>query len=331
LPGRAETFGAQVLRFREVFASLDFWRICLPLVICHATYQAMQGLWLAPWLYDVAGAGRGRVANYLFTAALAYAIGSVAFGATSDRLAQLGISRMTVYKTGLGLSFAMFVLLAAGVTQAPRVDSRGLRVHRDLGRARLCATDAAVSPRDDRPAQHGFERADVCVLVCIPMGHRRSAAHFPVVDGRFAAEGYALAFGFLAAAQAAVLLWLLPMGEPFRRGRLTRWHPGIRLDAGSEHHRENRMYTKTRRHFLFSLSAVAAAVAAGFPVRAAMGPNDKFDLVVKGGTVLDPSQKLNAKRDIGMRFGVIEAIEADIPAARAQRVLDATGRTVFQD
>jgi hypothetical protein len=49
------------------------------------------------------------------------------------------------------------------------------------------------------------------------MGHRRSAAHFPVVDGRFAAEGYALAFGFLAAAQAAVLLWLLPMGEPFRR------------------------------------------------------------------------------------------------------------------
>jgi len=50
---------------------------------------------------------------------------------------------------------------------------------------------------------------------------------------------------------------------------------------------------------------------------------------VKGGTVLDPSQKLNAKRDIGMRFGVIEAIEADIPAARAQRVLDVTGRTVL--
>ena len=89
------------------------------------------------------------------------------------------------------------------------------------------------------------------------------------------------------------------------------------------------MHTRTRRHFLFSISAVAAAVAAGFPVRAAMGPNDKFDLVVKGGTVLDPSQKLNAKRDVGMRFGVIEAIEADIPAARAQRVLDVTGRTVF--
>ena len=28
-----------------------------------------------------------------------------------------------------------------------------------------------------------------------------------------------------------------------------------------------------------------------------MGPNDKFDLVIKGGEVLDPSQSLRGKRD----------------------------------
>jgi dihydroorotase len=59
-----------------------------------------------------------------------------------------------------------------------------------------------------------------------------------------------------------------------------------------------------------------------------MGPNDKFDLVIKGGDVLDPSQSLRGKRDIGIRFGVIEAVEADIPAARASRVLDAGGKLV---
>jgi len=89
------------------------------------------------------------------------------------------------------------------------------------------------------------------------------------------------------------------------------------------------MDTTNRRRFVFGLSAIAATLAAGFPARAAMSPNDKFDLVIKGGTVFDPSQKLNAKRDIGMRFGVIEAIEADIPAARAERVLDVSGRTVL--
>ena len=59
--------------------------------------------------------------------------------------------------------------------------------------------------------------------------------------------------------------------------------------------------------------------------RAAMGPNDKFDLVIKGGEVLDPSQNLRGKRDIGMRFGMIEAVEADIPVARANRVMNAAG------
>ena len=77
------------------------------------------------------------------------------------------------------------------------------------------------------------------------------------------------------------------------------------------------------------MGGVLAAGAMASAVRAAMGPNDKFDLVIKGGELLDPSQKLRGKRDIGMRFGKIEAIESDIPAARALRVLDASGRTVL--
>jgi dihydroorotase len=45
--------------------------------------------------------------------------------------------------------------------------------------------------------------------------------------------------------------------------------------------------------------------------------------------VLDPSQSLRGRRDIGIRYGLIEAVETDIPAARALRVLDASGRTVL--
>src|SRR5258708_13215311 len=81
----------------------------------------------------------------------------------------------------------------------------------------------------------------------------------------------------------------------------------------------------SRREFLSS--TVAAALASG-PAFAAMGPNDKFDLVIKGGDVLDPSQNLRGKRDIGIRFGMIEALEADIPAARAERLLDVSGSLV---
>jgi dihydroorotase len=83
----------------------------------------------------------------------------------------------------------------------------------------------------------------------------------------------------------------------------------------------------SRRGFLGTAAAVAA-VAAADPAGAAMGPNDKFDLVIRGGDVLDPSQSLRGRRDIGIRFGLIEALEADIPAARALRILDAGGKLV---
>jgi dihydroorotase len=59
-----------------------------------------------------------------------------------------------------------------------------------------------------------------------------------------------------------------------------------------------------------------------------MGPNDKFDLLIKGGDVLDPSQSLRDRRDIGIRYGVIEALEPDIAEARALRVINASGKLV---
>jgi len=72
----------------------------------------------------------------------------------------------------------------------------------------------------------------------------------------------------------------------------------------------------SRRDLLALTGSAAAAVLSGrvtTPAGAAMGPADKFDLVIKGGDVLDPSQSLRGKRDIGLRWGVIEAIEPEIP------------------
>jgi dihydroorotase len=84
----------------------------------------------------------------------------------------------------------------------------------------------------------------------------------------------------------------------------------------------------TRRNFLVSAGSIAAATAFAGSARAVMGPDDKFDLVIKGGEVLDPSQSLRGRRDIGIRYGIIEALEPEIPASRGLRVLDASGKLV---
>lgn len=88
----------------------------------------------------------------------------------------------------------------------------------------------------------------------------------------------------------------------------------------------------SRRNFLklTGSTAAVAAMSGGLvnSANAAMGPADKFDLVIKGGEVVDPSQSLRGKRDIGIRWGAIEAVEPEIPAARALKTIDATGKLV---
>ena len=53
-----------------------------------------------------------------------------------------------------------------------------------------------------------------------------------------------------------------------------------------------------------------------------------YDLLVKGGTLVDPAQGLNARRDVAFANGVVAAVEAEIPAEDATEVIDAAGQLV---
>jgi len=213
LPGEGQSLAEQVKGFGAIFASLPFWRIALALTVCHAGYLTLQGLWLGPWLYDVAGETRQGVAGYLFATAVAYMIGSIFFGVAADRLAHR-FSRMAMMKLGLSISVAMFVLLAAGVTQ-------GLWLILPVfGFTSIAAALAyAVLTPLYAPALTG--RLSVASNVLM-FGFAFAFQWFvgavlrlyPVSGSSYSPEGYSAALGILAALQLAALAWLLPMRLP---------------------------------------------------------------------------------------------------------------------
>ena len=53
-----------------------------------------------------------------------------------------------------------------------------------------------------------------------------------------------------------------------------------------------------------------------------------YDLLIKGGTVIDPSQGLNAVRDVALADGKVAAVEEAIPEGLARETLDAAGLIV---
>ena len=77
-----------------------------------------------------------------------------------------------------------------------------------------------------------------------------------------------------------------------------------------------------RRQFVYAAAASAAMFARASNVLAAT-----YDLIVKGGRVIDPALRINAIRDVAIAGGRIAAVEVNI-AADAAEIIDARGRLV---
>jgi dihydroorotase len=100
------------------------------------------------------------------------------------------------------------------------------------------------------------------------------------------------------------------------------------------------MSRPSRRTFIGTLGAAAVALPEfGSPARgigseravaapAAGQGAASYDLLIKGGRVIDPSQKLYSERDVAIANGKIAAVAANIPANQAREVFDARGRLV---
>src|SRR5258707_13875686 len=54
----------------------------------------------------------------------------------------------------------------------------------------------------------------------------------------------------------------------------------------------------------------------------------RYDLVVKGGRVIDPSQSLSAPRDVAISGDKVARVDADIASTEARLTLDARGKIV---
>ncbi|MBV8729820.1 MAG: hypothetical protein JO336_08415, partial [Acidobacteriia bacterium] len=78
-----------------------------------------------------------------------------------------------------------------------------------------------------------------------------------------------------------------------------------------------------RRQFLSS------SIASSFVrlPRALAAGRTKYDLVIRGGRVIDPSRKLDGTRDVAVADGRIAAVEANIAADSAETI-DARGKLV---
>ena len=78
-----------------------------------------------------------------------------------------------------------------------------------------------------------------------------------------------------------------------------------------------------RRQFLHTAAAAPALLGLPSSLLAA-----EYDLVIRGGRVIDPSRRMDQAADVGIRAGKIAAIKPSIPASAAAEAIDARGMIV---
>lgn len=81
-----------------------------------------------------------------------------------------------------------------------------------------------------------------------------------------------------------------------------------------------------RRRLLACAAALASSLAPA--ARTDAQAPEKLDVLIKGGTLIDPSRGVQARADLGLRGGRVAQIDAAIDGSRAARVIDAAGLLV---
>lgn len=99
----------------QLLADPAFRRIAICLGLSQFAAVALQTLWIATWLRDVAGYSQAEVARGLLAVNVAMIVGYVTFGRAADVVQRRGQSPLPLLLFGVGLSSASLLLIIVGL------------------------------------------------------------------------------------------------------------------------------------------------------------------------------------------------------------------------
>ncbi len=210
--GKVETAGGdmkeQAAGIVQVFTSPFFWRIAPMTVASQSMFLATQSLWSGPWLADVAGLGRGAVADHLLMIAIAMVAGFLGMGAITERLGRLGVRTAHMAVTGMTLFCTVQIVLALQWTGAVLPTWMLFGFFGTAGILSYTALSQGFPPEMAGRVITGLNVFTFAGAFAAQWGIGAVINLWPATaSGGYAPEGYRAAFWVMIALQVAGLLW----------------------------------------------------------------------------------------------------------------------------
>ena len=195
---------------RAVYVDPRFWRLAPMSALCIGSAWALQGLWAAPWLADVASLGRPEIVQHLFVMAVALCAGALLIGLVADRIRRRGIGPEAL------LCAAACTFIAAELALVFRLPMPTLGLWA-LVAGMGAATVLSYSVLADLFPRETAGRANAALNLLHIGGAFAIQTTFGFIldlwprdlQGRYPAFSYDLAFLMLVALQLIAVLWFL--------------------------------------------------------------------------------------------------------------------------
>ena len=204
---KRESFAELMAGLLLVMKSGVFWRVGLVSGLGAGANMALGGLWIAPWMRDVAGFSQSDIAAMLAFSTTVAIVGYASSGMVADWLNRRGIDTFYVFLGGAATSFSMVLLLALGVTRGLALI---LAVQAFAGATTLLSYAVLGRHFPEYLAGRFNTAANLLAFASaflLQWGIGAIINLWPVVEGRYASEGYLASFGLVFAMQLVVWLW----------------------------------------------------------------------------------------------------------------------------
>ena len=186
---RGEPLADQLRGLGALLRDPAFLRVAVCVGASQCAAVALQTLWIATWLRDVAGWNPAEVARGLLAVNVSMIAGYLAFGRAADAWQRRGRSPLPLLAAGVALSSLSLGLLVAGV------QSLWLWCLFVAAAPRWCSatrSSPAAYQGDGGPRQHRRQRTRLRRHVRRPVGHRRRAQPLAAGRGRLCRRGLPL-------------------------------------------------------------------------------------------------------------------------------------------
>ncbi|MBP0607658.1 MFS transporter [Burkholderia sp. AcTa6-5] len=200
----------------QLFRSWPFWRLSLYSVWAHATYMAMQGLWMGAWLTDVGRLDGRESAAVLMAGTAMMVAGSLVFGWLTDYLKRFGVRPLSICGGGIVLFIASQALMIFGGGAAPLLVACAFTFFGTATTMNYAIIAQSVPPHLTGRVSTSFNLVVFLLAFAVQAGLGAIIAHWLRQAGAYPAVAYQWAFGINLALQCpGLLLWLT--FRPWRR------------------------------------------------------------------------------------------------------------------